>query len=189
MAWDSARRKFVVFSGKRTGGAWANHDNQIWEWSPTGGWVQAAPATSPNAHWLFNMGYAPGVDCVFHGGSAWDSLGTSYTDSDTWAFDGTNWTKIATGGPARATGKAVYRPTTNDIVYFDGTDPAGTKMADTWVFDLGTLTWSQVVTATQPMSSVAGSGTGLVSPGSDFDPFSSKVILHGGQGSTGGPVT
>lgn len=187
MAWDTARGKLVVFSGKGTGGVWTNHDNETWEWSPTGGWVQAAPTVSPDDHWLFNMVYAPGVGCVFHGGTAWDVSGTAYTDSDTWAFDGTTWTKIATSGPARANGKAIYRPTTHDIVYFGGTDLSGTKVSDTWVLDLGTMTWSQVVTATQPMSSVTASGPGLVSPGGYFDQFSSKVIIHGGQGNSGGP--
>ncbi len=185
MAWDTARGKLVVFSGKGTGGIWANYDNQTWEWSPAGGWAMITPAVSPDPRWLFNMVYVPGVGSVFHGGTAFDSLGVAYTDSDTWAFDGTNWTKIATSGPALNNGKLVYRSTTNDLVYFGGANPSATKVSETWIFDVATFTWSQTITATLPFSSSGGAG--LVGAGGFFDPVAGKTIIHGGQGPTGGP--
>ena len=186
-AWDAARSVLVLFGGTTNSPVWPTRLNDTWEWTPAGGWVPASPLTSPDPVGFIDMVYVPGLGCVVHGGAAMDASGVAYTSGDTWAYDGTTWTKIATG-PVVTNGKLVHRAAQNDLIYFGGADSAGVKVADTWSFDLATLTWTQVVTATLPFSSNATTaGTpGLVGMAMYVDGATGRVVAHGGQG-VGGP--
>jgi len=192
MAWDSARGKLVVFGGNGAGGTWLLYDSTTWEWDSVGGWVQMTPATVPDGRWLTGGGaYVPGVGVVFHGGAAKPAGHTTttatYTSNETWAWDGVDWTLLSNSGPAISNGSLVYRSTTNDLIYFGGVLNGNTGSgADTYKFDVGTSTWSQVVTATLPTSDVVGtSGPGLNGASAYFHPLTGKVVVHGGQGNHG----
>jgi len=186
LAWDTSRGKLVVFSGKGAAGVWADYETSTWEWDPVGGWAQMTPATVPDARWLYNMEYVPGIGSVFHGGVAWNGT-SAYRSNETWAWDGLNWNLLSTTGPARGNGHLVYRPTTNDMVYFGGVDAANVKTADTFIYDIATNTWAQIITATLPTSDVATGGPALVGAAGYFDPATGKTIIQGGQGNGGGP--
>lgn len=187
MAWDSTRGKLVVFGGKGDALSWNNRLNDTWEWDPTNGWVQMNPVTVPDARWFANAVFVPGLGVVFHGGNSVDSTGTAYTDTKTWAWDGTNWSVIATG-PAKQNGALVYRSLVGDLVYFGGNSSTSpTKSDETWSLNLGTGTWSLIPTATKPISSAATSGPGLLGLAGYFNEVTGRMVIHGGQGNGGGP--
>ena len=185
MCWDAARGKLVVYSGRGANGVWADYESSLWEWDPVGGWANVTPATGPDPRWLFNMEYVPGLGAVFHGGAAWNGT-ASYRSDETWAWNGTTWTLLSTTGPARANGHLIYRPDTDDMVYVCGVDAANVRTSDTFVWDIGTNTWTQVLTPTVPTSSSTPGVVGLVGIGGTWDPVVGKVVIHGGQ-STGAP--
>ncbi len=186
VCWDTARGKLVVFSGKGAAGVWANYETTLWEWDPVGGWVLQTPLTGPDPRWLYNMEYVPGLGSVFHGGVAWNGS-SAYKSNETWAWDGATWTLLSTAGPTRGNGHLVYRPATNDMVYFGGVDAANTKTADTFIYDVATNAWSQTITATLPTSHAATGGPGLVGTAGYFDPVTGKTIIQGGAGNGGAP--
>jgi len=180
-AHDLARGKFVIFGGKLD---WAAGTllSDTWEWDSVNGWVQLTPATSPSGRWLIGdtCEYVPGFGLVFHGGNVG---GTK--SSETWAFDGTNWTLLSSAGPDRNAASMVYRPTSNDMILYGGVGNAsGAKLAETWRFDLGTLTWSQITTTTMPHGN-GSTSDGLVAQTGYFNPTTSKVVLYGGDGNGG----
>ena len=76
--------------------------------------------------------------------------GTGYLN-DTWSFDGTSWTQIATQSvpPARAAAQMTYDSVAQKVVLFGGFD--GTNyLGDTWLWDGSTLQWTQATPAHQP---------------------------------------
>lgn len=184
-AWDAARGKLVVFGGKGDAASWNNRLQDTWEWDSLNGWVQQFPVTIPDKRWLTNGVYAPGFGLIFHGGNAETAGGSTYTDNQTWAYDGLGWTLVASG-PTVQNGTLVYRPTDNDLIYFGGTNGSG-NLSDTWSFDLVSLTWTQIPTTTLPTSDGATGGPGLVGATGYFNEGSGKVVIHGGQGNGGPP--
>jgi hypothetical protein len=75
--------------------------------------------------------------------------GTTYLN-DTWSFDGTTWTQIATQSapPARAAAQMTYDSVTQKVVLFGGFN--GTYLNDTWLWDGSTLQWTQATPAHHP---------------------------------------
>jgi len=181
--YDLARGKFVVFGGKQD---WINNVvlGDTWEWDPgTNTWTQLSPATSPSARWLIDgaCDYVPGFGLVFHGGHD----GTTIT-TETWAFDGTNWTLLSSIGPDRHTHSLDYRPTSNDLILYGGVSNASSaKMDETWSFDLGTLTWSQITTTIKP-NHPGASSDGLNGHSGYFNPTTNTVFIYGGNGNGSG---
>ena len=183
MAWDPVRSKLVAFSGKGTGGDWNLYDNQTWEWDATNGWVQMNPTTSPDPRWLMNGSgvYVPGFGVAFHGGFAWDASGAAYSSNETWFWMGSDWIPLSNSGPAVHNHSMVYRPAPhNDLIVFGGTQAGGSPNSDTWRYDLGSFTWTQINTPTTPYA-----GTGVTGHLSYYNPLTDKVIVHGGNGGNG----
>ena len=75
--------------------------------------------------------------------------GTTYLN-DTWSFDGTTWTQIATQSapPARAAAQMTYDSVTQKVVLFGGFN--GTYLGDTWLWDGSTLQWTQATPQPSP---------------------------------------
>ena len=77
--------------------------------------------------------------------------GTSYLN-DTWSFDGTSWTQIATQSapPPRTAAQMTYDSVTQKVVLFGGYD--GTNyLGDTWLWDGSTLQWTQATPNHNPV--------------------------------------
>lgn len=179
-AFDIARGKFVVFSGLDTNGVGGARDNDTWEWDAINGWIDVTPATgSPDGRWLVNNGvYFPGIGLVFHGGSAVDAAGTSYQSNETWAWTGTAWALLSSTGPATQNAMMEYRSAQGDLIMHGGQNMLG----ETWRFDIGTGTWTQLVTGgTTPFNS-SNPSQGLFAAMSYYNPLTSMMIVHGGNG-------
>ncbi len=186
-AYDAARGKFVVFGGKV---GFASGDpllNDTWEWDATNGWVQVVTATSPDRRWLVNNGvYVPGLGVIFHGGNAWDATGATYRSNETWLYTGSDWVPISSAGPRGQNMMMVYREAQNDLLlhggqYYDASNASLGTLGQTWSFDLGTFTWTQLNPLTTPYNS-SNVAQGLFAAMAYYTPRTSKTVVHGGNG-------
>ncbi len=60
--------------------------------------------------------------------------GSGAVNSDTWLFDGTQWTQVQATGPSARTFHALAA-VGSTVVLFGGSDSAGDDLGDTWIFD------------------------------------------------------
>jgi hypothetical protein len=93
--------------------------------------------------------------------------------NDTWAFDGTNWTKLKTNSapPVRNGASMAFDRPSSKIVMFGGFD-VNTYLQDTWIFDGATSTWTQAqLTKSPPRATGAMLFT---------DPLSGNAMMFGG---------
>ncbi len=103
---------------------------------------------------------------VFVYGGFWNAVG-AYGDS--WAWDGSAWTQVATTGPSpRSAHSMAFDSTRGVVVLFGGN--AGGALADTWEWD-GT-SWTQVFPAASP--------AGRFNHAMAFDPDRGVIVLTGG---------
>ena len=99
MAYDPVRQTVVLFGGFVPSGA---DDNQTWEWNGSS-WTRRFPATSPSARGAHRMVWdGRNQRVVMFGGFSTPGFTTL---SDTWTWDGSNWTQL--GGTRAA---AALRP-------------------------------------------------------------------------------
>ena len=99
-------------------------------------WVQQSPANSPSPRAFGTMMYdALHQQIVMFGGANLDSGGTFF--SDTWGWNGTNWTQFnpATNPAARATAGMVWDELHQQIMMFGGYSAAFSGSSETWVWD------------------------------------------------------
>ena len=110
-------------------------------------WYQLSPAFSPQIRSDPSVFYdSVRNKLILFGGS-----GSTPALSDTNAWDGTNWTTVATTGPsARYGAAAAFDPAHSQGVLFGGNDGAGNALNDTWLWN-GT-SWSQASPTTVPGS-------------------------------------
>jgi hypothetical protein len=150
MAYDSARAKTVLFGG----GTMTAQLAETWEWDGTN-WTQVASATNPSPRYGHRMAYdtARGKTVLF-GGYHYDTMAnTSTWCSDTWEWDGTNWTQRtpAVSPPGREQHGLAYDSARGLTVMFGGAFVNGQSWAalsDTWEWD-GT-NWTQQMPTTNP---------------------------------------
>ncbi|HSA29788.1 MAG TPA: right-handed parallel beta-helix repeat-containing protein [Phycisphaerae bacterium] len=143
LTYDSARGVTVLFGGLGNSG----DQNDTWEWDGDN-WTQRTPATAPPARECHGLAYdsARGVSVLFGG---W-GRGNSGDLSDTWEWDGNNWTQRvpATIPPSRQHHALVYDSARGVTVLFGGLHNDSYNMDDTWEWD-GT-NWTQRVPTTKP---------------------------------------
>jgi hypothetical protein len=129
MAFDSRRGRTVLFGGYIVPGGSLS---DTWEWDGVN-WLERFPATSPPARHDHGMVYDSARGRVVLYGGLDFSLPRPEL-SDTWEWDGTNWTRASTGSPpGRHAGHAMaYDAARRRVVLFEWTE--------TWEWD-GT-TWT-----------------------------------------------
>src|SRR5712692_11901854 len=102
-AYDCSRREVVTFGGS-TESMQPKFSNETWLWRQ-GKWIQAHPSHSPPARASALIGYDPAEHIVVlvGGGSGYVGNERIYL-SDTWAWDGADWSQQlgpAAGSPTR----------------------------------------------------------------------------------------
>jgi hypothetical protein len=114
---------------------------------------------------------------LLFGGTGTEGTSPSGDRNSTWRWDGTTWTRIATGGPSpRYEAAVTYDATRQRVVLYGGQSgafPNITVLSDTWEWD-GSA-WTQRST-TGPSARVHQSIA--------FDRARGKVVLYGGFNST-----
>jgi hypothetical protein len=134
MAYDEVRSQVVLFSGSR---APAPPLDDTWVWDGNN-WTQKLPTTSPSARGLGAMSFdAQSGKVVLFGGLGLSGIVTGL--SDTWTWNGGNWTKqvLQTSPQARNQHAMAYDGARGQIVLFGGNpNTPPTPLGDTWVLGM-----------------------------------------------------
>jgi len=135
----------------------------------------------PEARFGHSMVYDSVNKLIFlFGGSCDDHYITS--KDDLWIYDyaSNNWTELTPSfGPARRLNYAMaYDSDSQRIILFGGNSiTAGWELADTWVYDYQTNSWSNVYPITRP--------PGRSDHAMVYDPITKQTILFGGMRDVG----
>lgn len=176
MTYDACRQKTILFDSL----------GRTWEYDGVT-WANVTTPASPPARSLSAMIFDP-VHCraLLFGGQP--GTGPLNGLSDTWSYDGTNWTQVntPTAPPGRWGHAMAFDTSRGRIVLFGGYGPAypaGGDTNDTWEFD-GT-TWVQVL----PQSTPPSTGRASIA----YDESRDRMAMFGGLGGqdweyTAGPV-
>jgi len=142
--------------------------NETWVYNGT--WTKKSPTHSPNPRREAAMVNA-GTKLVLFGG---------YGASDTWTWDGTDWTQItpATAPSARGGAGMAYDPDRAKVVLFGGSTNSVASgysgvLADTWEFDPVANTWTNKMPATTPDADAF--------PSVQYDPVHKKIVMFAMQ--------
>ncbi len=131
MAYDPVRERIVLFGGTNSNGSVFYTDT--WEWDGAA-WIQRTPVNSPPGRRFPVMAYDPVRRAmVLHGGV--NNPAETVYRGDTWAWNGSDWSLIAAGGPTARRGQAmVYDPVRRGLLLFGGNgDNNTTVLNDTWL--------------------------------------------------------
>jgi hypothetical protein len=167
MAYDTTRRRIVLFGGMAVAGCSLWPINDTWEWDGKN-WIERSPRTSPPARYGHSMAYDEvRKRVVLFGGDAPKPLG------DTWEWDGTNWVRCASESspPPRYYHGMVYDRARQQTVLFGGLDR--TKcLNDTWKWD--GKHWHRCLPTTTPSA--------RANHAMAYDEHRQRTVLFGGGG-------
>jgi Galactose oxidase, central domain len=148
----------------------------------SGTWVVQHPATSPSARIGAAMAWDPATSqlILFGGETVTGDYNTAL--NDTWAWNGTTWTKLNPAGslpPVRSEASLAYDSTTKQLVLFGGetaltASQHSEALDDTWTWN-GSQ-WSNATPATSPPA--------LYGAAMATNPASGHPILFGGDNAT-----
>ena len=169
LAFDGARQQVVLFGGYTRPGFAAD----TWEYD--GRWTRRATAHAPSARGGHVLTYDPGRGrVVLFGGTTSMVASGSLTLSDTWEYDGVDWTRVATANspPARMQSALVHDSVRARTVLVGGNTGGGplTLLNDTWEYDGNN--WTQSAATIAP--------GGLCQHALAFDTARARTVLFGG---------
>ncbi|TMD80054.1 MAG: hypothetical protein E6I74_14240 [Chloroflexi bacterium] len=154
MVYDANRDRMVLFGGVVGSGLTASPVADTWEWNGTT-WNQMTVTVSPQARSNHMMSFdaARARVVLFGGNTQPDGVGVL---SDTWEWDGANWTQLtpALSPSARRNAAIDYDSTQGLTLLFGGADPTA-LLGDAWAWD-GT-NWAALSTASTPGCRFRGS--------------------------------
>jgi Dockerin type I domain/Galactose oxidase, central domain len=179
MAYDSVGKAVILFGGLGfTAVGTTSYLSDTWSWK-SHQWTQLSPTTSPPGRWSASMAEGAPSGLTLFGGYSDTGVprtqGSSY--SDTWIWNGTNWSQSIVSGPgARYAAAMSAYPTANGIVLVAGCcNNVGGFYTDTWTFDGSGWTQHSRVDAPSVRSGAAAA--------SDVD--RAQTVLFGGFGGDG----
>lgn len=170
MAYDSARGRTVLFGGY----TWNQDPNvgyygDTWEWDGFA-WKQVAtmgPPPRSNALMVFDS--VKGKSVLFGGYCYAPPPGCGVYFTDTWEWDGSTWTQLATSGPSPRYGATMAFDSARGKAILFGGRTCGPWLDDMWEWD-GSA-WTQI----------NGAGPHYVEGAAMiFDTFRGKTVLFGG---------
>jgi hypothetical protein len=95
MAYDPARARIVLFGGGQQGSPVTN--DETWEWDGAD-WQQQSPAVRPPARLFHAMTFDHTRGCTLLVGGQTSNSGLGVVLGDTWQWDGSFWTQVASAG-------------------------------------------------------------------------------------------
>lgn len=134
MKYDRAHGNVVLYGGRDTASAVLN---ETWTWDGTT-WTQETPTLDPDGREFFDMCWDSCAGRVLlYGGVVTPVLGGgSFTDDQTWAWDGSEWTDLTSevGTPTESDGLGMcYYETRREATVWTGTKAGGVLNDETWV--------------------------------------------------------
>lgn len=160
MVWDDARQVVVLFGG--------NDDttslDDTWTWDGSA-WTLQTTAIAPAPRAAHVMSWDPARNVVVLFGGYTQSSGNAR--NDTWEWDGSSWTQVASTGPLARWSPAMTWDGAQTVL-FGGSTGNSTRLGDTWTWD-GTA-WTQQAPTASPVPRLYHS---MVSTGAE-------AILFGG---------
>lgn len=168
LAYDEARGVTVMF-----GGAIGSPSAETWEWDGTTWLLRSISGPAPRSGHALAYDSRRGVVVLF-GGATNTEDGFKYV-VDTWEWDGTTWTLMASDGPDPRQGCGlVYDVARSETVLFGGdyydANFRWTLYSDTWSWD--GAKWTRL-SETGP--------TGRRNAAMAYDDARERVVLFGGQ--------
>jgi len=167
LVYDPVRDELVLYGGLLL-------HNDTWTFDGTRWFEEATPQTAGLRDYHSMAWDAARQRIVMYGGLAG---GTVIPYDDTWAWDGTRWTRIqaVTRPPARASAALAGNAAGVVVMYGGGTalDPSA-ALQDTW--ELEGSTWRQIETGTGPGK--------VFGPAMTYDPAHDRMVLFDGDGAT-----
>ena len=178
MVYDSAHSEIVLFGGTFSD---FTPSNETWTWNGST-WTKQTPANSPPARVGFAMAYdaTRGQVVIFGGVGVRGAPGADANGffTDTWVWDGTDWTQKANGPGPLLHVPMVYDAARQEVVLYGGSVGSPNPLGDTWVWN-GT-TWTQKFPATSPGP--------RASHRLAYDAGRGRVVMFGGSGSGDQPI-
>lgn len=146
MAYDKATQQVILFGDRQ-----ASRTPETWAWTAAAGWARLTPATSPPGRTWGNMAYddATGQVVLFGGQSATPAAGALNPLTDTWTWDGSNWTHRTPAQSPRAIvfmAMAYDAATQSLLGVYDNASAGGSE--ETWEWN-GT-TWGPLQAGLRP---------------------------------------
>ena len=135
MSYDAVHRQVVLFGGASPNGYLPNiYLNDTWIWDGTN-WTSRAPVHAPSSRYASGLADDPfsGQLLLFGGQNYPNSSGNATWFSDTWSWNGTDWTQLSpqTSPPVRGGHVMVYDSDQRRVVLFGGQNSGGC-LSDTW---------------------------------------------------------
>jgi hypothetical protein len=153
MAYDKASKQTILLGVHQSG-----TKSETWAWTAAAGWTRLTPSHIPPGRTWGNMAYDDATQqIVLYGGqSATPTGGVLDLLSDTWTWDGTDWTQRA---PATSPPPTIFLPMAYDVgtqtvIGVRDNDP--TPSTSTWQWD-GT-NWGRLTTTHNPSWPKQGAG-------------------------------
>lgn len=173
MAYDAARSEIVMCCGSQVLAATGAQQNDTWTRGYLTGWTAKSPARSLPIRALGAIGYdSDAQKVVVFGGN---QNGVPIGDHEAW--NGSTWIAVTpvASPTARHSAAMVYDPVRGRMVLFGGR-AGGIIAAQTWTYNDGTNTWTNVSPGTQP--------AGREYHTMVWDSVRERVVLFGGSTGT-----
>ena len=177
LVYDYSRGVAVLYGGLATNISVPPPTSETWEWNGTT-WTQMAPTTNAGARYRYGACYdSVRGRVVMYGGATSQQL--IPPNSQTWEYQGTTWSLVATtGNPGPRDRPAMcFHTGLGKAVLFGGSD--GSSLSNqTWLYDGVAGTWTQVVI---PGAKPAARNAAKMV----YDTTRNLCVLTGGQDSAG----
>ncbi len=185
-AYDSVRRKVVLFGGQDVNG---NFLNDVWEWDGAAKtWTNVTPTSGPVPlpRSSFGMAYDPNRQkVVIYGGNVSTAYSNVGIAGDTWEWDGATqtWT-LATGATSIVSvglwaSQMAYDPNLKQVILFGG-QPYWDYPQNGGTYAWDGTTWNLITTS---------GPSGRIYPAMTTDLGRSKVVLFGGNSGFGNYIS
>jgi hypothetical protein len=135
LAYDPIRHVTVLFGGLT---APEEVSREIWEWDGTN-WTERFPATEPRRRYQHGIAYDPRLGgIVMHGGYRINDEEEQFL-SDTWLWDGTDWSRLRPGESPAGKGSFafIYDHSIGKLLHQGGTYDGTYSGHSTWKLDFG----------------------------------------------------
>lgn len=168
MAFDEAHGQTILFGGS----ALLEQFGDTWSWDGRT-WKQLQPAHHPVALSGHRMAYDAARRQLILFGGAHGLYEKASPITDTWAWDGTDWARLATSGPPSLDlQQMAFDASSGKVILFGGSRANRDYSSQTWAWD--GHQWTQVGTTHNPSPR---NGVALA-----FDRSKGSLVLFGGAG-------